>query len=82
MATVPEVSLDRKALCAVDSQCRGDPSQKNKGYIGIILATVRLWQQRIKQRQALCNLSDALLRDVGITRWSAEQEAAKWFWQE
>jgi uncharacterized protein YjiS (DUF1127 family) len=36
---------------------------------------------RWRQRQALLDLDDKLLRDIGITRDQAEREARKPFWK-
>ncbi len=40
-----------------------------------------LWASRFRERRALTELSDHLLRDVGLTREQAEREAVKPFWQ-
>jgi uncharacterized protein YjiS (DUF1127 family) len=40
----------------------------------------RLWQRR-RERQALLELDDRLLADVGVSRQQAERQARKWFWQ-
>jgi uncharacterized protein YjiS (DUF1127 family) len=45
-----------------------------------IVALVRM-HERWCQRQALLDLDDRLLRDIGITRQQAEQEAAKSLWR-
>lgn len=42
---------------------------------------LRVWCQRQQQRQALLNLDDRLLSDIGISRCEAQQEAAKPFWK-
>jgi uncharacterized protein YjiS (DUF1127 family) len=42
---------------------------------------VRGWTARKRQRQALTELSDHLLRDIGVSPYQAVREAAKWFWQ-
>ncbi len=39
------------------------------------------WLANSRERRALADLNDHLLRDVGITRDQAEREAAKPFWQ-
>lgn len=39
------------------------------------------WQERSGQRHALLHLSDRELRDVGITRVDAGNEARKPFWR-
>ncbi len=43
-------------------------------------AMSRLWQKR-RGRQALLELDDRLLGDIGVTREQAKQQANKWFWQ-
>jgi uncharacterized protein YjiS (DUF1127 family) len=37
--------------------------------------------QRRRERQALLDLDDWLLDDIGVTREQAERQARKWFWQ-
>ena len=37
--------------------------------------------ERQKQRKALLDLDDRLLRDMGITREQAWASSRKWFWQ-
>lgn len=39
-----------------------------------------LWITRIRTRQALAELDDRLLRDVGLTRYDAAHETNKPFW--
>ncbi len=46
-----------------------------------IWALLQTWRVRHQQRQELLELSDHLLRDIGINRTEAEHEANKWFWQ-
>ena len=38
------------------------------------------WQHRSRSRQELLGLSDATLRDIGITRCDAHRETHKPFW--
>jgi uncharacterized protein YjiS (DUF1127 family) len=38
------------------------------------------WQRRSRSRQELEGLSDATLRDIGITRCEAHREMQKPFW--
>jgi uncharacterized protein YjiS (DUF1127 family) len=42
---------------------------------------VGLWHERARQRRALAQLSDAQLRDIGISRSAARQEASQPFWR-
>ena len=46
-----------------------------------IVATVLKWNQRICQRQALAELDDHLLKDVGVSRTAARIEAGQPFWK-
>lgn len=39
------------------------------------------WYERWRQRQALMRLDDHLLKDIGLSRADAEQEATKPFWK-
>ncbi|MGH6816806.1 MAG: DUF1127 domain-containing protein [Hyphomicrobiaceae bacterium] len=43
-------------------------------------ALLRTWMERGRQRQALAELDDRLLRDIGVTRAQAEREIAKPSW--
>lgn len=43
--------------------------------------TLEVWYQRGRQRQQLARLTDWQLRDIGITRAQAEQEARRPFWR-
>ena len=38
------------------------------------------WRHRARSRKELMNLSDADLRDIGVSRCSARFEASKPFW--
>lgn len=42
--------------------------------------TIRLWQQRARQRARLAELSPELLEDIGLSARAADTEAGKPFW--
>ena len=42
---------------------------------------VLLWMERARQRRELAELSDRMLRDIGLTRTDAWAEADKPFWR-
>ena len=46
-----------------------------------MLTTLDLWYQRQQQRRQLDMLDDRLLRDIGIDRASAREEASRRFWE-
>jgi uncharacterized protein YjiS (DUF1127 family) len=43
-------------------------------------AAIAMWFARSRQRRALAELDDRLLRDIGVTFEQARREAAKPFW--
>ena len=43
--------------------------------------TLRQWNRNQKTRRALLNMSDHMLKDIGITRVDALQEGRKVFWK-
>jgi len=51
------------------------------GGISSLLSTFDLWYQRHRQRRQLGMLDDRLLRDIGLDRATAMEEAGKSFWQ-
>ena len=48
--------------------------------LAFLFMRIRLMGQKLQQRQALLDLDDHLLVDVGISREAARREAAKPFW--
>jgi uncharacterized protein YjiS (DUF1127 family) len=46
-----------------------------------ILEGLELWAERRRQRRALLELSDHLLKDLGLTRLDALREGGKPFWR-
>ncbi len=42
---------------------------------------VLVWQERARERRRLMQLSDHMLRDIGISRATAAGEAEKPFWR-
>ena len=56
----------RAGLCALVSRCAD-----------VVLA----WQDRASQRAALASLDDRMLKDVGLNRAAASEEARRPFWR-
>lgn len=48
---------------------------------GRILAALLRWRERARQRRQLLEMSDHMLRDIGITRADARAEAERPFWR-
>jgi uncharacterized protein YjiS (DUF1127 family) len=46
-----------------------------------VVRNVLEWNERSRQRQALADLDDHLLRDIGISRAAAVTEASQPFWR-
>jgi uncharacterized protein YjiS (DUF1127 family) len=49
--------------------------------MGWAAALVARWIERARQRHALAELDDHLLRDIGVTRVEAAREVEKPFWR-
>jgi uncharacterized protein YjiS (DUF1127 family) len=49
--------------------------------IAWIVATLRAWRRRARERAALAALDDRLLDDIGLTRAQARTEVDKPFWR-
>jgi len=44
--------------------------------------TASMWQARLRQRRQLQELSDHVLKDIGISRCDVFRESTKHFWHE
>ncbi len=47
-----------------------------------IVGLLDVWLERRRQRHALLELNDALLKDIGVSRYEAHREASKPFWRD
>lgn len=47
-----------------------------------VVATLRLWRRRIREREQLARLDGRMLSDIGLTRADAEFLINKPFWRE
>jgi uncharacterized protein YjiS (DUF1127 family) len=60
------------------------PSRHRGGLTRLGCAVVRVvwfWMERSRQRRALAELDDRLLRDIGLTRDQARRECANPIWK-
>jgi uncharacterized protein YjiS (DUF1127 family) len=46
-----------------------------------VFLVIRFWHERARQRGALSELDDHLLRDIGLTKFDVARECEKPFWQ-
>jgi len=47
-----------------------------------LLKTLDLWSKRAEERKQLATVDERLLKDMGITRYQADQEISKPFWRD
>ncbi len=73
--------ITRSAAQALAVPAAGSPKTFLVRRPGGLLWLLLLWQERACQRHQLAEMSDHLLKDMGITRASAEHESAKPFWR-
>ena len=74
---VPPAVLDRNAAgCAA----RGLP--RLRAALSRVVLRLLRWQELAHQRRALAALDDHMLKDIGLTRADARQEADRRFWDE
>lgn len=50
-------------------------------YVKSGLSVIAFWRMRARSRKELAALPDHLLRDIGIDRTTAKEEAKKPFWR-
>ena len=58
------------------------PAPAMSGLLVRMVGLIECWAERRRQRRALLELSDALLKDIGLARSDAEIEARKPFWRD
>lgn len=58
----------------------GTGTSRTGGFVGL-LDTVLEWLERTRTRRQLRGLDDRMLQDIGVSRYDAEREADKPFWQ-
>lgn len=62
------------------SVTRSAPSRSLSSIALRLVETVEVWAERRRQRRALLELSEHMLKDIGISRVDALREAGKPFW--
>ena len=57
------------------------PLQGLLSQVGRLLVLSLLWRERARQRHALAELDDRMLKDIGLSQAEVSREIAKPFWQ-
>jgi len=57
------------------------PRRRLAEMFGAVVALLRLWRRRARERQELARLDLRILRDIGITPYEADTECGKPFWR-
>jgi uncharacterized protein YjiS (DUF1127 family) len=70
----PQLSSGHAAQCAAASVTR-------PGRLDRLVQTLLLWHERARQRRHLQDLSDHMLRDIGLSRADVLAETDKPFWR-
>jgi uncharacterized protein YjiS (DUF1127 family) len=55
-------------------------SRSTSGLLNGVLLALDAWIERHRQRNALLELNDSMLKDIGISRADAVNEGSKPFW--
>ena len=53
-----------------------------ESFVERVQDTIGKWVRRNEGRKQLAKMSDHMLRDIGLTRFEANREVGKHFWQE
>ena len=61
---------------------RAAASVTSPGGLNRLVHTLLLWHERARQRRHLQDLSDRMLRDIGLSRADVLAEAYKPFWRD
>jgi uncharacterized protein YjiS (DUF1127 family) len=59
----------------------GRARPQRQSWLPSLLATLRLWRKRARERAQLANFSLRELHDIGLSNADAMQEASKPFWR-
>ena len=51
------------------------------GRAGALVTALLEWQERLRSRRDLMRLSEYQLKDIGLSRFDAEEEYSKPFWR-
>ncbi|HUA56786.1 MAG TPA: DUF1127 domain-containing protein [Candidatus Sulfotelmatobacter sp.] len=69
------------SITATDGRRRRLPAHPTVRVVGGMLARLRGWQVRARQRREIAALTERDLRDIGLTRAQLQSELGKPFWR-
>lgn len=72
---------DATTIHAAARKAAAAPAESWGSLLGDLYLLLEGWVERRRQRRALLGLSDALLKDIGVSRADALREARKPFWR-
>ena len=77
-----EGTYDESRLSLTDSMLGGGAQMfyRSKMFLVSITHKFYQWSMLSRQRRQLLRLNDEILKDVGISRYDAQHEARRWFW--
>ena len=64
-----------------DIICDSLTNSQEPDFLARLLATVRLWRRRARERAALAQMDERALHDIGLSRASAVFEINKPLWR-
>jgi uncharacterized protein YjiS (DUF1127 family) len=71
---LPPVDLDRANA--------GRPAERLRGLLSWGILTLLRWQELARQRRALAQLDDRMLKDIGLSRADVAREVGRRFWDD
>ncbi len=55
--------------------------ERVEAFAAKVSTTIGIWARRSGERRLLRQMSDRMLRDIGLSRLDIERESSKFFWQ-
>ncbi len=75
------IRIDPTMIAEIGAWQNFPPRSGLRRMLNALAGRIGIWASRSRQRRALSELDDRLLRDIGVTPHSAAQEAGKPFWR-
>ncbi|SDM23493.1 Uncharacterized conserved protein YjiS, DUF1127 family [Modicisalibacter muralis] len=75
-------SLVNAGAHGAELDVRGAEVEKRLGWARRVWTRIQRWQQLHHERRQLWRLSDAMLKDIGLSRADVSREASRPFWDD